>query len=111
MEIKTLKDYNNLIQLSKEFSAVCFYLSTPQCNVCKVLKPKVMEMLEKDFPKIEFYYVDLNEAREIAGQLSVFAVPTIIIYFDGKEMIRASRNISIEQLNEQIKRYYNMIFN
>lgn len=111
MEIKTLKDYNNLIQLSKEFSAVCFYLSTPQCNVCKVLKPKVMEMLEKDFPKIEFYYVDLNEAKEIAGQLSVFAVPTIIIFFDGKEMIRASRNISIEQLNEQIKRYYNMIFN
>ncbi len=105
------QNFENFLELAKSTTAVCFYLSTPQCNVCKVLKPKVMEMLEKDFPKIEFYYVDLNEAKEIAGQLSVFAVPTIIIYFDGKEMIRASRNISIEQLSEQIKRYYNMIFN
>jgi thioredoxin-like negative regulator of GroEL len=89
---------------------VCFYLSTPQCNVCKVLKPKVIELLKSDFPEIKFIYIDLNESKEIAGQLSVFAVPTILLYFDGKEIIRASRNISIEQLSEQIERYYKLMF-
>jgi len=52
----------------------------------------------------------LNEAKEIAGQLSVFTVPTILIFFDGKELIRTSRNISIEQLRGQIRRYYQLIF-
>ena len=107
MEITTLEAFNSIAQNNV---AVCFYLSTPECNVCKVLKPKVIEMLESDFPKINFCYVDLNEAKEISGQLSVFSVPAIIVFFDGKETIRASRNISIEQLKEQIKRYYQLIF-
>lgn len=110
MKNNTIKTFDDLIKLTEIFPAVCFYLSTPQCNVCKVLKPKVIELIESEFSQINFFYVDLNVAKEIAGQLSVFAVPTILIFFDGKELIRTSRNISIEQLREQIKRYYQLIF-
>lgn len=104
------QNFENFLELTKLKTAICFYLSTPQCNVCKVLKPKVMEMLENEFPKMEFNYIDLDEAKEIAGQLSVFSVPTILIYFDGKETIRASRNVNIEVLRDQINRYYKMLF-
>ena len=97
-------------QVLGNHKSVCFYLSTPECNVCKVLKPKVIEMLKSDFPQIHFYYIDLNEAKEISGQLSVFSVPTILIYFEGKETIRVSRNVHPEELREQIDRYYKMIF-
>lgn len=110
MKNNTIKTHDELIKLTEKFPAVCFYLSTPQCNVCKVLKPKVIELIENDFTQLKFYYVDLNGAKEIAGQLSVFAVPTILIFFNGKEIIRTSRNIYIEQLKEQIKRYYQLIF-
>lgn len=97
-------------KIVKSESAVCFYLSTPDCNVCKVLKPKVIEMIERDFPKIQFHYIDLNEAKEISSQLSVFTVPTILVCFEGKEVIRVSRNIHLSELQNQISRYYNMIF-
>ena len=63
-----------------------------------------------DFPKISFCYINLNEAKEISGQLSIFSVPTVLVYFEGKETIRASRNMHIEELREQIDRYYKMIF-
>ncbi len=78
--------------------------------MCKVLKPKVIEMIESDFPEMKYCYVDLNESKEILGQLSVFSVPTILVYFEGKETIRASRNVHLEELREQIERYYKMIF-
>lgn len=110
MKNYSIKTFDELIKLSEEFPAVCFYLSTPNCNVCKVLKPKVIELIENEFPKLKYYYVDLNDAKEIAGQLSVFAVPTILIFFNGKEIIRTSRNISLEHLKEQINRYYQLIF-
>jgi thioredoxin-like negative regulator of GroEL len=110
MKENSIKTSDELIKLTETSPAVCFYLSTPQCNVCKVLKPKVIELIENEFPQLKFFYVDLNEAKEIAGQLSVFTVPTILIFFNGKELIRTSRNISIEQLREQIKRYYQLIF-
>jgi thioredoxin 1 len=67
-------------------------------------------MIESDFPEMKYCYVDLNEAKEISGQLSVFSVPTILVYFEGKETIRASRNVHLEELREQIERYYKMIF-
>lgn len=110
MNIESPTSFENFIKITKSNKAVCFYLSTPECNVCKVLKPKVTEMLEVDFPSIFFCYVDLNEAKEISGQLSIFSVPTILVYFEGKETIRASRNVHLDELREQIDRYYKMIF-
>lgn len=110
MKIESPTSFEDFLEITKSNRAVCFYLSTPECNVCKVLKPKVIEMLEVDFPKISFCYVDLSEAKEISGQLSIFSVPTILVYFEGKETIRASRNVHIEELREQIDRYYKMIF-
>jgi thioredoxin-like negative regulator of GroEL len=110
MNIESPTGFENFLEITKSNKAVCFYLSTPECGVCKVLKPKVIEMLEANFSNISFCYVDLNEAKEISGQLSVFSVPTILVYFEGKETIRASRNVHIEELLEQIERYYKMIF-
>lgn len=110
METESIYSFTGFKKFSDENPAVCFYMSTPQCNVCKVLKPKVMDLIKTKFTQIKFVYVDLNEAREIAGQLSVFAIPTIIIFFEGKEAIRVSRNISIEMLGEQIERYYQLMF-
>ena len=110
MNIESPTSLGKFLEITETNKAVCFYLSTPECNVCKVLKPKVIEMLEADFSKIPFCYVDLNEAKEISGQLSIFSVPTILVYFEGKETIRASRNVHIEELREQIDRYYKMIF-
>lgn len=110
MKIDSPTSFKNFLEITKSNRAICFYLSKPECNVCKVLKPKVIELLEVDFPKISFCYVNLNEAKEISGQLSIFSVPTVLVYFEGKESIRASRNVHIEELSEQIDRYYKMIF-
>ncbi len=110
MDKNQVSSFSELRKIIEENSAVCLYLSTTDCNVCKVLKPKVTELLKSDFPQIKFIYIDLNNAKEIAGQLSVFSVPTIIFYFDRRETIRVSRNISIEQLSAQIERYYKLMF-
>jgi thioredoxin-like negative regulator of GroEL len=110
MNLDSPTTYEGFLETTKSNKAVCFYLSTPDCNVCKVLKPKVIEMIGSDFPEMNFCYVDLNEAKEISGQLSVFSVPTILVFFEGRETIRASRNVHLEELREQIDRYYKMIF-
>lgn len=110
MKIESPRSIDEFLNISKINTAVCFYLSTPECNVCKVLKTKVVEMIENDLPEIKYCYVDLNEAKEISGQLSIFSVPTILVYFEGKETIRVSRNVHLEELREQIERYYKMIF-
>ncbi len=104
-EINTYDAYQTEIANN---DAVLFYFSHQECNVCKVLKPKIYELMQERFPKIKLYYVDTVKTPDISGQNGVFAVPTIKIYFDRREFYTASRNISIGDLESKIARTYDM---
>lgn len=106
-EIINIEGFNNLLTLNE---AVLVYFSHEECNVCKVMLPKVKEMIENQYPKIKFQYINVRNAPEVAAQLSVFTVPTILVYFMEREYIRKSRHIGIGQLNDEINRPYNLIF-
>jgi thioredoxin 1 len=103
-------DTTQIVEYINSEPAVMVYFSHEECNVCKVLRPKVEEMLRKGFPDLKMMYCDTVKYPEIAAQRSIFAVPTILIFFDGREYIRKSRNISIEELYTLIERPYNMMF-
>lgn len=104
-----VKSFNEFLKLKKE-PAVLAYFSTDVCNVCKVLKPKVEELVKNEFPKIKLVYVPSDVLPEVAAQNQVFAAPTILIFFEGREYIRKSRNIGIGELQQEIARPYLMIF-
>lgn len=106
-EIQSLEEFNRMKQ---EEPALLGYFSTEACNVCKVLKPKVAELIQEEFPKVKLAYVKSDILPEVAGQHQVFAAPTILIFFDGRETIRKSRNIGIDELRGEIRRPYSMIF-
>lgn len=106
----TVTSLDGFSEMSRENSAVLVYLSTPDCNVCKVLKPKVKSMLADDFPEIKFVYVDCEAHPDISAQCGVFTVPTLLVYFNGRETIRKSRHIGIEELRSAIQRPYQMLF-
>ena len=105
--IFSIDEFNEFI--SKNGGAVT-YFSTPQCNVCKVLKPKLKELLAEHFPEMKFAYVNTVEAQEMAAQNQVFTVPTILFHLDGKEFIRKSRIVNLNVLAEELERPYNMMF-
>jgi thioredoxin-like negative regulator of GroEL len=89
---------------------VLLYFSSESCSVCKVLKPKVAELLQEQFPLMVSHDVDTEKSPVIAGQFRVFTIPTILIFFEGKEQVRYSRNISMHQLEEHMARPYNLVF-
>jgi len=105
--IVSLEEFN---QILVDNDAVLVYFSHEQCNVCKVLKPKVAKLLEENFPLMKMYYSDTVVYPEVSSQFSIFAVPTILVFFAGKESFRRSRNIGISELQELIERPYSMIF-
>ncbi len=101
---------NNLDNLISSNEAIAVYFSTEYCNVCKVLKPKVKELLENDFPNIKFVYVDIEKQKEVSGKYSIFTVPTLVFFFNGKESFRKSRNFSLAELYQAIERPYSFLF-
>jgi thioredoxin-like negative regulator of GroEL len=110
MEYKALTLMNEIQEATEKEAAALFYFSTEQCNVCKVLKPKVAELIEENFPEIKLFYVDIEKAPVISGQYRIFTIPTILVFFDGKEFLRKSRNVGLGELEKEIRRPYDMMF-
>lgn len=107
VQISSLQEFTERTSLDL---ASLFYFSHEDCNVCKVLKPKINDLITKYFPKINLYYIDTKLHQEIAAQNSIFTNPTILVFFDDKEFIRKTRNIGIEELKNLLERPYNLMF-
>ena len=108
IDIKTEEEFEQFIKTNE---ASLIYMSTPQCNVCKVLKPKLIDFINSDFPKIKMAYVDSESLPEVAAQNRIFSVPTILVFLDGKEFLRKSRNINLHEFRQDIERPYSLFFN
>ena len=65
--------------------------------------PKVKKLVSS-YDNLPLAFVETSSPNEISGQLSVFAAPAVIVFADGREMIRESRFISIESLKYKIDR-------
>ena len=87
-----------------EHPLTLLYFSTPSCNVCKVLRPKIETLLEEE-PPWHFQYVNTEESMEVAGQLLIFAVPTLLLMADGREIARFSRHFGMDELEAPVRRY------
>ncbi len=90
--------------------AAALYFSSPDCNVCAALKPKVFELFAHDFSAMAVAEVDCTIAPEVAAQLGVLAAPTIVVYFDRAEWLRKVRNVSLPQLADELQRPYSVYF-
>lgn len=108
--MKDLTSIEEYEKFNSENSATLLYFSTPQCNVCKVLKPKLEEFINSEFPKIKMGYINSEQLPEVAAQNRIFTVPTIIVLLDGKEFIRKSRNVNLAEFSAELERPYSMYF-
>ena len=100
----------NIKTTIQDEAAVLVYFKNDQCAPCKALRPKVEGLLSDTYPKIKFVIVDSVEHPELNGEFQVFANPTLLVFFDGKEYIRKSKYVSIPELKEEIGRLYTMMF-
>ena len=99
----------NIEQTIKKDLAVMLYFSAPTCNVCHALKPKLLEAVDKNFKKFTVISIDTSTEQEIAAHFSVFAIPTVLVFLDGKEFLRKSRHMSVDEVVREIKRPYEIM--
>lgn len=89
--------------------AVMLYFSAPGCNVCHALKPKLTEAVMNEFPTFVIIGIDISETPEIASHFSVFTIPTVLVFFQGREFLRKSRHMSVGEVITAIERPYNLM--
>lgn len=104
-----MQNIDDIKKIIEENLAVMVYFSAPTCNVCHALKPKLLEAIESNFEKFEIVSVDTSIDQETAAHFSVFAIPTVLIFLDGREFLRKSRHMSVDEVIREIKRPYEIM--
>ncbi|WP_234124409.1 thioredoxin family protein [Clostridium hydrogenum] len=105
-KIHSKEEIETLINTS-EISLI--YFSSESCGICKVIKPELDKVL-KAYPKIKSVDIDVEGNIKLAASYSIFTLPAVIIYVEGKETIRQARYINIEEIRDTIDRYYKLIY-
>ena len=97
-KIEQIADYQQFIN-DNDYCSV--YYSSEQCGVCNTMKPKVFSIFsELGMPIKE---LSLNQFRELAGQQLILTSPTVILYENGKEILRDSGFIDLNKISRNLE--------
>lgn len=88
---------------------VALYISRSGCGVCSALRPKI-EAILRELPRAVYCTLDLDRVPEAAGEYSIFTIPAILVFVDGRESIREARYLSADELQGRIERLYSLRF-
>lgn len=85
------------------------YFTGNSCDACEIIKGKIEKVLS-DFPKIQAGELNGETNLKIAAEYNVFSLPIFLLFIEGKEILRIGRNVNFFALEEDIKRYYKILF-
>ncbi|MFD0767867.1 thioredoxin family protein [Bacillus sp. CGMCC 1.60114] len=96
-----MKQFSNVEELAAyiEQQPLCLlFIKTADCGVCDVMLEKIMRLLEV-YPNVEKIVISLEDMREISAKYLVLTAPTVLLFYGGKEIVRESRFISLENID------------
>lgn len=97
--IITDEEFEELVGSGKV--SICDF-SASWCGPCRMLAPIMEDLSDKYKGKYFFYNIDIDSAEELANKFNIQAVPTIIVFKDGKELARTSGYQSYDELERFI---------
>jgi len=104
--VTELSLFNDFCEMQSRKEMFMILFTGPDCGVCGQIKPGLVEMMEREYPFIPFYISDVGRSAELAGQLGVFVVPALLVFNEGREVIRQARFINKELLLQQLGKQF-----
>lgn len=99
------EEINSFIE---ENDMVLLYFGNHTCSICVDMEPKIKSILEK-YPLIKYKYINIEENIKVTRDFSIFTIPGVLVYADGREVVREARYLSMEDLDNKIGRYYRLL--
>lgn len=101
LKMKSITHYEQWLDIIQQEKHLLLFVKTTNCSVCEGLFPQIAA-LESDstFP---FYVVNAAEVPELAGQLSLFTAPVVILMKQGKEYARYARFVPVQEVIEKLQ--------
>ncbi len=103
--MKEIKNLTHLETIAKNNLSIVI-AKTHSCSTCKM----IIEHLTKTIPRlndVDTYQVFVDDLDEVRGRLVIFSVPTVLVFSNGKEILRESRFINTHKINRLLDNFLN----
>lgn len=97
-EMTSLEETTQMIQNEK---LVFLFLYGEHCSVCHGVLPQIKPMID-GYNEIEAVQADIEKLPALSGEFTVFTVPAVLLFLEGKEVSRFARFIEKDKLKHQI---------
>jgi thioredoxin 1 len=77
----------------------------PWCGPCRLVSPVVESLCEAHGEKIAVAKVNTDENQQLAMRYSIFSIPTLIMFKDGREAARLVGFMPQEAMEERLHEY------
>jgi thioredoxin 1 len=77
----------------------------PWCGPCRLVSPVVEAIAEKNREKLATAKVNTDENQQLAMRYSIFSIPTLIVFKDGREATRLVGYMPQEVMEERLRQY------
>jgi thioredoxin 1 len=107
---QTIQSLAHLTEFISTNPGVLIYFYNDSCAPCISIRPKVQALMDAEFPQMKLTFINSMEYPELPSAYGIFASPSLLVFFDGKESVRESKYIAIDDLQEKINRFYQLVF-
>ena len=97
-----MEKFNEIIASDKPV-LVDFYATW--CGPCKAMHPVLEQLKSEVGDSVRIIKLDVDRARSAAEQYGIMAVPTLMLFRDGKVLWRKSGSMSLGDLLDVIRQY------
>lgn len=100
-QLASAEQYQTMIQ---EHTVLLVQFGAHTCAPCTAIRRKIDSWCALH-PQCRSIYVPVEQFRELAAGESVFSVPTILVYIEGRVTIRESGYFSLDDIFNRMERY------
>lgn len=101
-ELTALEEIDHFLN---EHRLAFLYISRTNCSVCHALLPKVKQLMTA-YPEIQLGSIHADYTEAVAGRFSIFTVPVLLLFVEGKEYVREARIVHMDLFKEKIDKIY-----
>ncbi|MBN2533563.1 MAG: thioredoxin [Spirochaetales bacterium] len=98
------QSFNELIKTSNKPVLVDFYADW--CGPCKMVSPVIRKIAKEYSGKLITVKIDIDRKKNLAAQYNVQAVPTIIMFFKGNELMRLTGSHPYDTIKSNIELFW-----
>jgi thioredoxin 1 len=77
----------------------------PWCGPCRLVSPVVESIGEAHADKIDTAKVNTDENQQLAMRYSIFSIPTLIVFKDGREAARLVGFMPQEAMEQRLSQF------